>query len=255
MAEKPRTLRAEAVVLRHSDWGEADRLLVLYTRELGKLRALAKGVKRLRSRKAGHIQPFSRVALLMARGHDLWIITQAEMLDSFQPLRDDLVLTAYAAYVVELLDRFSYEEGENQAVYRLLIQTLQLLVSPEDAYQVVRYYEIRLLDLSGFRPQLFQCVRCGEEIRAQDQYFSAELGGALCPRCGAGGSARPISMPVLRYIRHLQRSSYTEACRARLDSAHQLEAEALMQYYLTHLLERGLNAPSFLREVRKNELP
>jgi hypothetical protein len=88
----------DAVVLRHSDYGEADRLLTLYTREQGKLRAIAKGVRKIQSRKAGHLEPFTRVALMLARGHDLWIVTQAETLNSFQPLREDLGRMSQAAH-------------------------------------------------------------------------------------------------------------------------------------------------------------
>src|SRR5512147_531639 len=106
MPNREHTLKVEAVVLRHSDWGEADRLLGLYSREQGKLRAVAKGARKLRSRKAGHLEPFTRVSLLMARGRDFWIVTQAETVDAYLPLRDDLVRTSYAGYVVELLDRF-----------------------------------------------------------------------------------------------------------------------------------------------------
>ncbi len=111
-------------MLRHQDWGEADRLLWLYTRELGKVRALAKGVRKMRSRKAGHLEPFTRVQLLLAEGRDLFIITQAEAAENYLPLRADLVRIGYAAYVVELLDRFTYEEGDNPSLFRLLVDTL-----------------------------------------------------------------------------------------------------------------------------------
>jgi DNA repair protein RecO (recombination protein O) len=158
MAREFRSQRMDAVILRHSDWGEADRLLVLYTRELGKIRAVAKGVRKLRSRKAGHIEPFSRTALQLARGRDMWIVTQAELQESFQPIREDLLKTAYAAYIVELLDRFSYEEGQNPALFRLLLDTLQRVSQEADPFLAVRYFEIRLLDILGFRPSLFQCV-------------------------------------------------------------------------------------------------
>ena len=247
-----RTFRLEAVVLRHNDWGEADRLLGLYTLEMGKLRALAKGVRKLRSRKAGHLEPFTRVNLLLARGRDLPLITQVETLDPFLPLHENLSGATYASYVVELLDRFTYEEGENRALYRLLVETLTRLCQLEERDLTVRYYEIRLLDLVGFRPQLFQCVNCGEEIRPQDQYFSAQLGGALCPRCGMQiEAAQPVSMNALRYLRHFQRSSFAEAARARLTPTLNRELETIVQYYLTYLLERGLNTPAFLRRLRK----
>ncbi len=254
MKDTERTLRVEAVVLRHSDWGEADRLLGLFTREHGKLRAVAKGARKVRSRKAGHLEPFTRVALMLARGRDLWIVTQADTVDAYQPLRENLELIGQASYVVELLDRFTYEEGANHPLYQLLIDTLNRLSKQEDAFLAVRYYEIRLLDLLGFRPELVNCVRCGTLIQPQDQYFSALLGGALCPNCGPlEPTSRPVSMAALKYLRHLQRSSYIEANRARVTAAVRQEMETLLQYYLTYLLERALNSPAFIREMRRIE--
>lgn len=252
MPPAERTLRTEAVVLRHSDYGEADRFLVLYTLERGKIRALAKGVRKIHSRKAGHLQPFTRVSLLLAKGRDLWIVTQAETLNAYLPIGASLERTSYASYVMELLDRFGYEEGENRGLYRLLIDTLQRISQEEDLFNAVRYYEIRLLDVLGFRPQLIYCVNCQAEIQAEDQFFSPVLGGILCPKCAnQDPAARPISMLALKYFRHFQRSSYADACRARaITPAVRSEMEALMQFYLTYLLERKLNTPTFIREVR-----
>lgn len=255
MPPRERSFRVEAIVLRHQDWGEADRLLSLYTPDMGKVRAIAKGVRKMRSRKAGHLEPFTRSSLLLARGRDMLIITQAETLDAYLPLRDNLLLTTLAAYVVELLDRFTYEEGENRALYRLLADTLGRLASGPNAELAVRFYEVRLLDLVGFRPQLFTCLSCGNEIQPQDQFFSAERGGVLCPDCGRGvAGVRPISLNALKYLRHFQRSSYSEATRAVLSPELNRELENLMQHYLTYLLERGLNTPPFLRRLRREQL-
>jgi DNA repair protein RecO (recombination protein O) len=242
----------EAVVLRHTDMGEADRLLWLFTRELGKVRAIAKGVRKLRSRKAGHLEPFTRSSLRLARGRDLWIVTQAETVDAYLPIREDLLRIGYAGYVVELLDRFTYEEGENISLYNLLIETLSRLSQDTDPLIAVRYYEIRLLDLLGFRPQLFQCARCSREIQPEAQFFSAEQGGVLCPKCGqVEQDARPASMEALRYLRHFQRSRYKDASRAQIPPSVQSEIEALLNYYLTYFLERALNTPAFLRRLRR----
>jgi len=250
--ERARSLRVEAVILRHSDWGEADRLLVIYTREIGKLRVLAKGVRRLRSRKAGHLEPFTRSVLMLARGRDLWIVTQAQTLDAYLPLRENLLRTGYAAYAVELVDRFSYDEEASPVLYRLLTETLERICMEEDPIPALRYYDMRLLDMMGFRPQLFHCLGCGSQIIAQDQFFSAVLGGALCPNCSQkDAGARPVSMQALKYLRHFQRSSYAEARRAGLPAAVRPELEGLLQYYLTYLLERHLNVPSFIRLIRK----
>lgn len=247
-----RSFRASAVVLRHSDWGEADRLLTLYTREQGMVRALAKGARKVTSRKAGHLQPFTHVTVQLAKGRDLLIITQVETVNAFLPLHDDLMKTGHAAYAIELLLRFSYEdEGANPAIFRLLVETLERLEKEEDAWLPIRYYEMRFLDAVGFRPQLFECVNCGREIRPEDQYFSFLAGGVVCPRCGEGvPNLGRISLETLKYLRHFQRSSYKDASRARPGLETQKEAEQLMQGYFTYLLERDLNTPGFLKKVR-----
>lgn len=251
MPNLPRSLTVEAVVLRHADWGEADRVLTLFTRQAGKLRAVAKGARKLHSRKAGHLEPFTRVKLLLARGREFWIVTQAETMDAYPALREDLVRTGYAAYLVELLDRFTYEEGESPGLFALLADGLERVASLEEPFIAVRYYELRLLDLAGFRPELFQCVGCREEIRAEDQYFDANAGGVVCPRCAQRfPAARPASREALRFLRHLQRSSFQEARRADPPPAVRAEMENLLNYYLTYLLERRLNAPHFIAEMR-----
>lgn len=255
MPSRERSFRVEAVVLKHKDLGETDRLLGLCTRELGKVTAIAKGVRKARSRKAGHLEPFTRVNLLLARGRDMYIITQAETVDAHSIIREDLLLMGYASYVIELLDRFTYEEGENRPLYRLLTNTLKRLSSAQNPALVARYYEIRLLDILGFRPQLYTCSMRGEEIIAEDQFFSAEAGGVLCPNCGTGTiGARPISMQALKYLRYFQRSSYKDAIRAQIPPQINREMEILMHHYLTYILERNLNTPSFLRRVRKGEI-
>lgn len=250
---KFRSFRVEAVVLRHSDYGEADRLLTLYTRQLGKTRALAKGARKIASRKAGHIEPFTHVKLQLAKGRDMLILTQADTVDAYQPLREDLILTSHASYVMELLDRFTYEdENESPSTFRLLTETLSRLASKSDPWLVVRYYEMRLLDHLGFRPQLFECTNCRREILPEDQFFSFSAGGVICPRCGQGlRNVTPISVDTLKYLRHFQRSSYADASRVHPSSEVQNEAESLMQGYFTYLLERELNTPGFMKRIKE----
>ena len=248
-----RSFRVEAVVLRHADWGEADRLLTLYTRERGKVRAIAKGARKIRSRKAGHLEPFTRVTLQLAQGRDLLIVTQADTVDAYISLGEDLVKTGYASYVVELLDRFTYEdESENNAIFVLLTEILGRIATEPDPWLAIRYFEVRLLDFLGYRPQLFKCANCGKEIQPVDQFFSPAAGGVLCPTCGAGlPGAWRISMETLKHFRHFQRSSYPEAQRARPGPEVQNELETLMQRYFTYLLERGLNTPGFIKQIKK----
>ena len=240
------------MVLRHSNLGEADRLLWIYSLGCGKLRAVAKGARKIRSRKAGHLEPFMRIRFMMAKTRDLPIITQVESIDGYWNLRENLLTVGYAAYIVELLDRFTYDEDGNQSLYHLLTDTLQRLNIEVEPILAVRYYEVRLLDLLGYRPHLFQCANCQAEIQPQNQYFSNSQGGVLCPPCGVKiVDAVPVSMQALKYLRHFQRSSFAQSTRAVLGSEINSEIENLIQDYMTYNLERGLNTPTFIRLVKK----
>lgn len=246
-----RTYRTQAIVLGHIEYGEADRILKLFTFEKGKITAIAKGVRKIRSRKAGHLEPFTRVTLFLAKGRNMDIVTQAETVESYQGLRDDLERVAYASFIVEVLDRFTYEEGQNVAIFRLLINTLARLEKHPNPATVVHYYELRLLDLVGFRPQLFDCIDCGKPIREEDQYFSPLAGGVACPKCG---KVRPeawlVGKDVLRYFRHLQRSTWEQIEGVTIPPTIEPRLADLIERYLTYILERKLNTSDFLREIQ-----
>jgi DNA repair protein RecO (recombination protein O) len=246
------SITVEALVLKHADWGEADRILTLFTRQQGKIRALGKSVRKIRSRRAGHLEPFTHVTLQLAKSRDLPIITQAETINAFMPLRENLDMIGHASYILELLDKFTYEEGENLSLFNLLVSTFERLANPElDPLLVLRYYEVRLLDYTGFRPELVHCLACGAEIQPENQFFSPAEGGVLCPKCGRGrAGAIPISQDALRYLRHFQRSRFADATRAHPSLEVHREMEGILQRYLTYVLERGLNVPKFIREVR-----
>ncbi len=247
---EPRTFHANAVVLHHLDYGETDRILTLFTLEYGKIKAIAKGVRRINSRKAGHLEPFTQVQLFLARGRDLAIITQAETINPFLKIKDNLQLTGYAAYMVELLERFTFEEGENHALYNLLIESLTRLEENPNSHTVVHYYEVRLMDLLGFRPDLNSCTVCGKTVQPADQFFSVHGGGVICPHCGKNNpEAWPVSMEALKYFRHFQRSKYSQVKVLNIPDAAEKELRSLVERYLTYLLERNLKTPQFIRDV------
>jgi len=246
-----RSYKTQAIVLGHFEYGEADRILNLFTFEKGKISAIAKGIRKIRSRKAGHLEPFTRTTLYLAKGRNLDIVTQAETVDPYMGLRTNLEKMAFASYVVEVLDRFTYEEGRNVALFRLLADTLSRLEKQLNMETVIHFYEIRLLEILGFRPQLMACIDCGEPIREQDQYFSPLGGGVVCPNCsGARGEAWTINQDVLRYFRHLQRSKWGQVAEITIPDGIESGLASLLERYFTYLLEKKLNSPEFLREVQ-----
>lgn len=254
---RERLYRVQAIVLKRTDYGEADRLLTLLTSERGKLRAIAKGARKPSSRKSGHIELFTHTHLLVAKGKQLDIITQADTLDAFLPLRENLERVGYAYYLAELVDRFAEEGTEQRALFDLLLHALAALDDvATDPNLLARFFELRLLQYAGYRPQLFQCVHCGKTIEPIENYFSAEAGGVLDPACAQtrrGGHARDaqvIALDALKLLRYLQTREWATVRGLELDRAALAQVEALMLRYITYHLERNLKSVEFLRELR-----
>ncbi len=255
MSSRERSIRTEGIILRRRDFGESDRILVLFTRKLGKISGIAKGSRKPSSRIAGHLEPFMRSSFLVSRGRNLHLITQAEVINGYDSLRKDLSGIGLGSYLVELVDAVTYEEGSNLKLYDLLITTFDALDSGQEPAIITHYFELHLLGLVGFQPEFFICVECGREITEQDQYISGELGGVVCPAClPKVGSAdiRPVSARLLKYLRHFQRSSLQELLPLQISPEIKGGLEDLIRYYLAHTLEKHLNSPDFLNKVIKD---
>lgn len=249
---RERLYRVEAVVLKRRDMGEADRLLTCFTRDRGKLTLIAKGIRRPTSRKAGHLELFSHARLLVARGRTWDIVTQAEAVQVFLPLREDLLRTSYAYYVAELLDRFTQEQDENQPMFELLLETLGRLCEAQELRLPVRYFELHLLRLAGFQPELFLCVACGEPIQPNTNYFHPTKGGVVCPRCGSDmAGAREISLPALKVLRYMQTRDYTAVHPLHLREAVHREIEDILHHYMLTILEQNVKSTRFIRLLRE----
>lgn len=261
MMSRLRLYKTEALVLRQVKLGEADRILTLYTPYLGKLRAVAKGVRRTKSRLAGHLEMLTRTSLSLARGRNLDVITQAQAQESFLPLKEDLVRLGQALYVVELVERFTMEAAENYSVYRLLIETLSWLAeAATDQGEVpLRYFELHLLRHSGYEPWLDGCLGCGQAVGGSNAYFSPSGGGVLCRHCLHGEPVvRPLSSQALEALRLLLRSEPLALRRLRLSPGLSLELEGLLRWHVQYLLEENVRSLAFLDTLRRlsaEELP
>ena len=176
---KPRNYQTEAVIIKKIKLGEADRILTLYTPHLGKIQAVAKGVRRPRSKMAGHLELLTYSLVSLARGRNLDTITGGQTVEGFLPLKSDLELTSCALYAVELVEQFTAEQIENYPLFELLLETLRRLSQENDRELALRFFELHLLDLVGYRPQLRQCVGCHQPLKPVTNYFSPLGGGAL----------------------------------------------------------------------------
>lgn len=180
------------------------------------------------------------------------LITQAETMDAFDHLREDLSGIGLGSYIVELVGAVTTEEGSNVRLYDLLVNTLEALDRGLDPSIITHYFELHLLDQSGFRPEFFICIECGESITEQDQFLSGQLGGVVCPKCihGIGpADSRPISAKMLKYLRHFQRTDIKDLLSLDLSPEIQKGLDEAIRYYLAHTLNTTLNSPTFISKV------
>lgn len=247
---RERVYRTEAVIIRRSDLGEADRLLTLIT-ALGKRRVVAKGVRKTTSRLAGHIELFSHTTVLLAVGRNLDILTQSSVLHAFDRLRGDIQRIGAAYYIAELIDRLLEEEDENRPAFELLVTTLGALDTHPQLDLVLRFYELHLLGYLGYRPHFYHCAACQEALDETANRFSLGNGGMLCPRCASTErTALPISLSTFKLMRFLQSQPIERLDRLNLSLTTREEAEKLLRAYIRRILERDLKSVAFLEEVR-----
>ena len=249
---KPRVYKTEAIVLKRTNLGEADSIITLYTPNLGKIRAVAKGVRRPKSKLVGHLELLTQGAFLLAQGQNLDIITQSQIIESFQPIKNDLWRTSCAIYISELVDQFSAEEAENYPVYRLLQSTLHWLCDARNNELVLRYFEIHLLRLTGYQPELYKCLNCRAELVPQRNFFSTGGGGTFCPACARNEPMSfPLTIDALKTMRFLLNNDHISVGRLKISPLLSRELEQLLRDYIRYVLEHEVKSLEFLDRMRE----
>lgn len=248
---RPKVYPTNAVVLRQRKLGEADKVLTLYSPTYGKFDAVAKGVRKPTSRMGGHLEVLCYSSLLIAAGQNLDIVTQAQTIESFAGLRRDLDRLSRGIYAAEVIDRFTEQREENPALFRLLLDTLHRLVERDELDTALRYFELHLLGLLGYQPQLARCVNCDGTLVAGQNYWTASGGGVLCPSCQAHEAiVRPLSLNALKVLRLMQRAPFPEVARVRIAPSLMAELERCLREYMRYLLEREVRSAAFLDTLR-----
>ncbi len=247
-----RNYQTQAIVIKQSKFGETDRIITFYTAELGKLRAVARGIGRPGSKLGGNVEPITYSLVMLATGRNLDIVTQSQTMDGFLTLKGDLKLMAYGLYILELVDSFTVDNNANRPLFDLLLDSLRLLTETNNNEIVLRYFELHLLQHLGYRPELYRCVRCNSPLRPVVNYFSSGEGGVICPRCGQN-EYQPLALSVdaLKVLRLWQDCDYLTARRVKVESKISLELQRLLQGYIGYLLQRTPKSIAWLEELKK----
>ena len=234
--------RDHGIVLRTYKLGEADRIVVLLTKDHGKVRAVAKGVRKTKSKFGSRLEPMSHVAVQFYEGRELDIVTQVDSVDHFRPIRDDLDRIAHGVSMLEAVDQIAQEGEVNPRLYQMLLGALRALAG-HNGPMVVPGFFLKLLSLEGFRPQLDECVSCGSAPPAVELVaFDLESGGALCPGCRRGRAISPAALTLMQMVLGGQLgAALNEPSSPATHEVDHLATEAM-----EHHLERRLRSVTLL---------
>ncbi len=249
--------KTEGIVLHQFDLGEADRIITYYTRNNGKVKVVAKGVRRTRSSLTGATQLFTYSDLLLysgrARTQSLGRLSQTEIKESFSKLREDLFKMAYGTYILDLVKETTFEDDPNEGIFLLLLKTLLLLVQEEDLEMITRIFELRLMRLLGFQPFLDCCQQCSEPIRENKIQFHPGAGGLVCAECSKknSGSTITISRGTVEIMKHLLNSNYRQLQKLKISEYARKELEAVNEPFIQYHLDHRLKSLDFLKSIIK----
>ena len=231
--------RDHGIVLRTHKLGEADRIITFMTERHGKVRAVAKGVRKTKSKFGARLEPTSHVALQLYEGRELDIVTQAESVDHFKAIREDLDRISHAVTMLEATDQLSLEREPNADLYRMLLGALRA-VDTRNSALVVAGFHWKVLALEGFRPQVESCVVCDEPEGLVA--FDPTEGGLLCAEHRRGTRVSPEAVELLQQILGGRLAQALDAPAS--PATH--EVDHLATRVMEHHLERRLRSVGLL---------
>lgn len=242
-----RVYKTQAVVLRRYDFGETGRQLVIYTPCMGKLSAIAKGVKRPTSKLAGHLEPLCLSSIVAARGRNLDTITQASTVESFVHARTDPEKTVYAMLVAELLDKLTLEGEGSRQIWTLFTNSLRRIDAGEPVWPVVIFFWIRIMALTGYLPELQRCVECGGALDPDNLFFSPQAGGVLCSNCRATRSlASSVNASAIKVLRAAVAVDFETFRKIRVSNQLRDEVYKLLRSATAQISDREFSSLTLL---------
>ncbi len=246
--------KTQGIVLKYTNLGEADKILTILTRNKGKVRAVAKGCRKPKSSLLASSEMFAFSEFVFYKGASLYHISQAETRETFYNLRNDLLKLSYAVFFVELADTVLQEEMVSERLFLLLAKALYYLAEGEHPIGLIHVaYQLKLMDISGYRPNLHHCVNCGE-TESQSFKFDIEQGGLLCENCEKiGKNIVRISPGSIEAMRILLNTEISRLNTLKIDNTIFNEIDKLVKRFVAVHLDKQFKSLDFLEEIKNNQ--
>lgn len=240
------------VIIKRQNFAEADRILTIFTEDLGKIKAIARGVRKISAKLAGSLEPFMLIEFQLYEGRTFYTVTGAIIREEFAGIHTDLKRTAEACYIGELIDKFEHEHQRSPAVFELLRETLQLLDQTFLRDLILPAFEVKLLKLAGLWGNLTICLHCRKRLELAKNYFDGEEGGVICNSCHLQfHHGYPISNDGIKLLRLLESCHLSDLERIKSSLELKRETVSILRTYLRRVLESNVRSESFLEELIK----
>jgi DNA repair protein RecO (recombination protein O) len=247
--------KSPAIVLHGLDYGESDRIVTFYTHDFGKLKGIAKGARRSRKRFSNALEPFSYgIIIFSKKGRGtLAMIEGIDIINHHAKIREDLGNTLIASYLLELIDKFTLEGKINADLFQLLQSFLGLIDAGRPSEALIRFFEMRLLKLTGYEPVLDQCMICRKPVSEKvTYYFITSDGGLRCNTCYQNNSrSLNISLGTIKTLLLGKEIDIERINMVTLSEMMAKESRDILVGFIHHLLGKELKSLHVLNEIHK----
>jgi len=242
--------KAQGIVIKGINVGEADKIVTLFTDRLGKVQAIAHGARKAKSRFMSSTQVFSYGEYVLYKGKSLYTISQSEVKESFQVVLGDLYTLTYCSYLVELLDALTVEDEKNIELFKLALKTLYIMTdSSIDRELLIRTFELKSMAISGYMPNLDRCCICGRNDSCLIM-FSSKLGGLICGNCtNKDNYAIRVDSSTINTMRYILKSQIEKVRSLRISKLTKNDMKKILKNYIKYYLERDFKSLDFLDEL------
>ena len=245
--------RTEAVVIRSMDFSESDKIVTFFTRDFGKLRGIAKGAKKSKKRFSNTLELFSYISLLFFQKENLGLarINNCSIIKAHMEIYKDIEKMAYGSYFIELINELVGEREKNNEVFNLLVDSLSMVNGHKPGEEIARIFEIRLLSLVGYQPQLQGCLTCGHRLSNGEMFwFSSVKGGVVCNRCSHGqGNLSPISPGTLKILLLARDMDLRKIHRLIFSKQALIESKEAITNFIQYQMGKEPNSMKFLKKI------
>ncbi len=245
--------KTDGVVIHRLDFGESDLIVTLYTADLGKIKGIAKGAKRSKRRFVNNLQPFSYVRIVFSEGRgELIRVDEADMIQPLFRISEDISKVLYGSYFLEMVKEMTGEKEANPQLFELLVTFLTVLNDFPPREEYPRVFELRFLDLMGYRPRLMECTICGKAPSSSEgAFFSYRHGGVVCRSCQANArGAIAISGETIQTMERVLVMDLTEVEGVRFSPVVLAEGKDILPRFVQHQLGKGLKSLRVMEAVQ-----